>query len=80
MQQNTSPVRAQYPGQFDTYSRSPGKQPYSTYVADRGGMTSTENVVKKPKLSAYTQNIQWDEDSEEDDDDAKIDPTSFFSK
>jgi len=43
-------------------------------------MTSTENVVKKPKLSAYTQNIQWDEDSEEDDDDAKIDPTSFFSK
>jgi hypothetical protein len=41
---------------------------------------SQENVVKKPKLSSYSQNIQWDDDFEEEEEETKIDPSTFFTK
>ena len=50
---------------------------FASVFAGQGGLS--EHVVKKPKLSAYSQNIQWEEEEEEEDE-TKIDPSSFFTK
>eukprot|EP00116_Pleurobrachia_bachei_P018281 sb/3478543/ len=37
-------------------------------------------VVKKQKLSAYSQDIRWEEEEDEEEENVSIDPSSFFSK
>ena len=41
---------------------------------------SSEHVVKKAKLSSYTQNIQWDDEEYEEEEETKLDPSAFFAK